>query len=190
MRDLPIAKSQTTPPAVLKAGTTYKASTMKPTPMFKPAEGGWRGVQFTITRHGKLAYEEVGLWRGGVDTGIGIYAGPAVTLSPAAILAQPLARAKNWNFTPYDPPGPVQQTTIAGKPALYFEATSPPPGSWAVLGKNPPEVKIDRDHEFRMEAVRIGGKTVVIIIAAPVDAYPGFLPIATRMVDSLSFATK
>ena len=45
VRDLPIAKSQTTPPAVMKVGTTYEASTMKPTPVFKPAVGGWRGVQ-------------------------------------------------------------------------------------------------------------------------------------------------
>jgi hypothetical protein len=40
-----------------------------------------------------------------------------------------------------------------------------------------------------MAALRAGGKTVVIVIAAPVKSYEAFLPIARRLVDSIRFAS-
>jgi hypothetical protein len=70
----------------------------------------------------------------------------------------------------------------------YVDATVPP-GSpeWTLVGVNPPELKVARDHAFRMSALRVRGKTVVIVIQAPVAAFPQFLPIAARLLASLRF---
>lgn len=172
----------------LTPGTTYGASLLKPTPSFKPAVVGWRGTQFETYRHARAAYQSIGLlWHGSSDRGILIVSGPAMTLSPAATIAEPRTRAANWSFTPYEPPRPVQHTTIAGSPAVYFDATAPPPGEWTILGMNPPEVRIIHDRSFRMEALRIHGQTVVIVIAAPATDFAQFLPIASRIVASLRF---
>jgi hypothetical protein len=83
------------------------------------------------------------------------------------------------------------QGAIAGRPALYFDATTPP-GSpeWALVGRNPPELKIARDHAFRMAALSVRGKTVVIVIQAPVADFPEFLPVAQRLLGSLRFPRK
>jgi len=187
-RDLPRSTTGQQKLVSLTAGTTYEASLLKPTPVFKPAVVGWRGTQFETHRHGGAAYQSIGLlWQGSSDRGILIVSGPAITLSPAATLAEPRARSANWNFTPYEPPGPVQHTTIAGRSAVYFDATAPPPGEWTILGKNPPEVRIVHDRSFRMEALRIHAQTVVIIIAAPAADFAQFLPIASRIVASLRF---
>ena len=189
VRDVPKSTTGNQTLASLAPGTTYEASLLKPTPTFKATVPGWRGTQFVTLRHGKLAYETVGLlWHGTPGVDVGIYSGPALTTSPVETLTKALTRAANWTFDPYDPPGSVQHWTVAGRQALYFDATSPPPGSWTVLGANPPELKIDRDHAFRMSAVRVRGRTVVIIIAAPVSEYQGLLPAATRLIASLKFA--
>ena len=110
-----------------------------------------------------------------------------MTLSPAAALGFPRSRIPDWNFDPYDDPGPVQQWTIAGRQALYFDATAPPPGVWTLVGSNPPERRVDQDNSFRMAALSVRGKTVVVIITAPAAMFGQFLPIAKRLVSSLRF---
>ena len=91
------------------------------------------------------------------------------------------------DFSPYNAPGPVKRFTVAGRKALYFDATAPPPGEWTLVGSNPPELRVDRDHAFRMAALSVRGKTVVIVIQAPVADFPQFLPIATQLIKSLQF---
>jgi hypothetical protein len=81
----------------------------------------------------------------------------------------------------------VQRWTVAGRQALYFDATAPPPGEWTLVGSNPPEVRIVHDRSFRMAALNVRGQTVVIVIAAPAADFPQFLPIAKRLVASLRF---
>ena len=41
------------------------------------------------------------------------------------------------------------------------------------------------DHAFRMSALKVRGKTVVIVTQAPVAEFPRFLPIATALLASL-----
>jgi len=186
VRELPTSTPQNAKFASLSAGTTYKASLVSPKPKVTPTVRGWRGTQFLTQRHRKAAYETVGLlWRDRSDRGILILSGPAVTLSPAATIAR--AQRPDWNFAPYDPPGPVQRWTVAGRQALYFDATAPPPGEWTLVGSNPPEVRIVHDRSFRMAALNVRGQTVVIVIAAPAADFPQFLPIAKRLVASLRF---
>jgi hypothetical protein len=82
----------------------------------------------------------------------------------------------------------VQTWKIAGAPALYFDATVPP-GSpeWALVGINPPDLKVARDHAFRVSAFKIRGKTVVVVMQGPATDFAQYLPIATRLVTSLRF---
>jgi len=184
VRELPRSTPQNAKFASLSAGTTYEASLVSPKPRVTPVVRGWRGTQFLTQRHRKAAYETVGLlWRDRSDLGILILSGPAMTLSPAATIAR--AQRPDWNFVPYDPPGPVRRWTVAGRRALYFDATAPPPGEWTLVGSNPPEVRIEHDRSFRMAALRVRGQTVVIVIAAPVADFPQFLPVAKRLLASL-----
>ena len=185
-RELPRSTPQNAKFVSLSAGTTYQASLVMPTPRLTPAVRGWRGTQFLTQRHQNAAYETVGLlWRDRSDRGILILSGPAMTLSPAATIVR--AQRPDWNFAPYDPPGPVQRWTVAGRRALYFDATAPPPGEWTLVGSNPPEVRIVHDRSFRMAALRVRGQTVVIVIEAPAADFPQFLPIAKRLLASLRF---
>jgi hypothetical protein len=48
--------------------------------------------------------------------------------------------------------------------ALYFDATAPPPGEWTLIGSNPPEIGAVRGTAFRMSALSVHGKTVVVLI--------------------------
>jgi hypothetical protein len=186
VRELPRSTPQNAQFAALAAGTTYQASLVSPTPRLTPQVRGWRGTQFLTRRHRKAAYETVGVvWRDRLDRGILILSGPALTLSPAATIAH--AQRPDWNFAPYDPPGPVQRWTVAGRRALYFDATAPPPGEWSLVGSNPPEVRIVHDRSFRMAALSVRAQTVVIVIEAPAADFPQFLPTAKRLLASLRF---
>jgi hypothetical protein len=177
--------------APLVPGTTYRAGLVQPTPSMKAAARGWLGAQFVTHQHGKVRYEWAALvWQGDrADDSreIDILSGPAMTLSPAGTLAQPRSRIPNWNFGPYEPPGPVKRWTVAGRAAMYFDATSPPPGAWSLVGSNPPELRIEHDHSFRMAAMAVQGKTVVIVVTAPAPQFAAFLPIAKRLIASLRF---
>ncbi len=186
VRDLP----QSTPgnPAVapLAAATTYGASLLDPTPNLTPAVSGWAGAQFDSHKGGKVRFESATLFWKDARHELDVIAGPGDgRMSPAETLARPLSR--HFNFAPYDPPTPVKRWTIAGRQALYFDATAPPPGEWTIVGANPPELRIDHDNAFRMAALTVRGKTVVIVIHASATDFKHFLPIATRLLSSLQF---
>lgn len=184
VRDL--FKSSSSAAAVrLTAGTTYGASLINPTPNITPSVSGWWGGQFDSHQHGKVRYENATLFWQNPRHEVDIISGPAMTMSPAATLARPLSR--HFDFGSYDPPTPVKSWTVAGLPALYFDATAPPPGEWTVIGANPPELRIDHDNSFRMAALSVRGHTVVVIIHGPVADYKKFLPIGLRLVASLRF---
>lgn len=188
VRELPKSTPQNIAIASLEARTTYRASLVSPTPTVTPAVRGWHGAQFVTHQHGKVRYETAWLsWRDYSGREVDIVSGPAMTMSPAAAIAQPRSRIPSWNFDPYEQPGPVQRWTVAGRKALYFDATAPPPGEWALVGSNPPELPVEHDHSFRMAALSVRGRTVVVVIQAPVADFPQFLPIATRLIASLRF---
>jgi hypothetical protein len=189
IRELPTSPSwQIGKFASLAVGTTYKASLVRPAPILTPRTTGWSGTQLVTRQHGKVRYEAVALVRQRQPGGeIDILSGPAMTMSPAATLGRPRSRIPDWNFSPYQPPGPVKRWAVAGRQALYFDATAPPPGVWTLVGSNPPELRIDHDHSFRMAALTVHGKTVVIVVQAPEPGFAKFLPIAERLVASLRF---
>ncbi|HZQ64932.1 MAG TPA: hypothetical protein VFA66_06875 [Gaiellaceae bacterium] len=185
-RELPVSPSwEQGNFAHLAPGSTYRAGLVSPTPTVTPTDAGWSGSQVVTHLSGKVRYEStVFIGRHGVIT---LTSGPAMTLTPAAAIAAPLSRIASWNFAPYDRPTPVRHWRIAGRPALYFDATTPPPGGWSLVGSNPPEVRIEHDLSFRMAALSVRGKTVVIVIQAPVADFAAFLPGAVRLLASLRF---
>ena len=180
-----IAKGATVPP--LRAGTTYGASVIDPTPNLKPAVRGWGGGQLVTHKAGKVRYESAIFFWHDATHEVDIVSGPAMSMSPADTLAQPRSRIPGWDFAPYTPPSPVMQRTIAGRKAIYFDGTPPPKYAWTLVGKNPPELKIDPDTSFRMEALSVRGKTVVIVVRAPMAGFASFLPIAARLLATLRF---
>ena len=171
----------------LATGATYGASLIDPTPHLTPTVKGWAGAQFVDHQSGKVRYETALVFWRDARHEVDIISGPAMTLSPAATLAQPLSRAAHWKFSPYQPPGAVKRWTVAGRQALYFDATAPPPGEWTLVGANPPELRIEHDNSFRMAALSVRGKTVVVVVHAPVADFPKFLPVAIGLVASLRF---
>lgn len=186
VRDL-LKSTAANPVAPLAAGTTYGASLIDPTPNLTPAGRGWAGGQFVDHQAGKVRFETATLfWKDARDE-LDIISGPAMTLSPADTLARPLSRAAHWKFSPYQPPTAVKHWTVAGRQALYFDATAPPPGEWTIVGANPPELRIEHDNAFRMTALSVRGKTVVIVIHAPATDFKQFLPIGLQLVASLRF---
>lgn len=188
VRELPKSTPENTAFASLAAGATYRASLVDPTPTVTSAIRGWLGTQFVTRQHRKVRYETAALlWQDYAGREVDILSGPAMTLSPTATLGRPRSRIPHWNFAPYQQPGPVKRWTVAGRQALYFDATAPPPGVWTLVGSNPPEVRIDHDHSFRMAALTVHGKTVVIVIQAPEPSFAEFLPIAERLIASLHF---
>src|SRR5262245_19730056 len=97
VRELPTSTPAHPASASLAPGNSYRASRVNPTPTVTPRVHGWRGTQFETHRHGKGAYQSVGLlWRDFSDRGILIVSGPALTRSPAATIAEPRERAANW----------------------------------------------------------------------------------------------
>ena len=170
-----------------RAGTTYGASLIDPTPNLKPAVRGWGGGQLVTHKAGKVRYESaVFFWHDDAHE-VDIVSGPAMSMSPAATLAFPRSRIPDWDFSPYPPPSPVMQRTIAGRKAIYFDGTPPPQYTWTLVGKNPSELKVDPDTSFRMAALSVRGKTVVIVVRAPMAGFTPFLPIAERLLATLRF---
>lgn len=188
VRELPRSTPENTAFASLLAGTTYRAGLVSPIPTMTPAVSGWLGAQFVTRQHGKIRYETAWLsWQDYSGREVDIVSGPAMTLSPTATLGRPRLRIPYWNFSPYQPPGPVKRSLIAGRRAVYFDATAPQPGEWTLIGSNPAELRIGHDHSFRMAALTVRGTTVVIVIQAPAPNFPQFLPIAKQLVASLRF---
>jgi hypothetical protein len=173
----------------LVAGTTYRASLVSPTPTLTPRIRGWTGAQFVTDQGGKARYQWAAiLWQHENGGDIAIISGPAMTLSPAAAIAAPRKRARYWRFGPGEAPSPVRHWTIAGHDALYFDATNPGPSGWTLLGSNPPEDQSHAGQSFRMSALAVRGKTVVIIIQTPKgEALGQFLPGAKALLSTLGF---
>jgi hypothetical protein len=172
----------------LAVGHRYRASLVQPTPSVVSSVPGWLGTQWVSHRQAKVRYETAAfLWRDLSGREVDLISGPAMTLSPAHALAQPRQRISHWNFAPYDPPTPVRRWTVAGRGALYFDATAPPPGVWTLVGSNPPEARVDHDHAFRMTAFAVHGRTVVVVVEAPAADFAAFLPVAKRLLAGLTF---
>lgn len=175
--------------APLVVGTTYRASLVSPTPTLTPRIPGWTGAQFVTYQGGKARYQWAALvWQHENGGDIAIISGPAMTLSPAAAIAAPRKRARYWRFGPGEAPGPVRHWTIAGHQALYFDATNPGPSGWTLLGSSPPEDQSHAGQSFRMSALAVHGKTVVIIIQTPKgEALGQFLPVAAGLLSTVRF---
>lgn len=172
--------------ATLVPQTTYHAGLLGPALSILPSDAGWSGTQIVTRRHGKAAYQ-IAVFLGR-EMEIDLLTGPALTLSPAAAIAVPRSRIGAWDFSPYDPPTAVGHQLVSGRRAVYFDATAPAPGVWTVVGRNPPELRIEHDRSFRMLAFSVRGQTVVIVIQTEANRLKSSLPAAERLLASARFA--
>jgi hypothetical protein len=168
--------------APLAAVSTYRASLVNPTPTVTSPVAGWTGAQFVTHQHGKVRYEWAALlWQHDPGGDVAIISGPAMTMSAKATVQWPATRGAAWS-------GPVKRWTVAGRRAYAVDGTNPGPYGFTLLGRNPPEDETDVGQSYRMAALTVRGKTVVIIIQTPKgEALAQFLPIAERLLTSLRF---
>jgi hypothetical protein len=168
--------------AALAAATTYRASLVSPTPSVTAPVAGWIGAQFVTHQHGKVRYEWAAfLWQHDPGGDIAIISGPAMTMSAETAVNWVASRGAAWS-------GPIKRWTVAGHPALAVDGTNPGPYGFTLLGRNPPEVGTDVGQSYRVAAITVRGKTVVIIIQTPKgEPLAQFLPIAGRLLASLRF---
>jgi hypothetical protein len=186
VRELPHSPSWQNGRFVALATTvTYRAGLVEPAPSIRAAEPGWRGTQLAPLEAGKLRYESAVFL--GHEAEVDLVAGPAMTLTPAAAIEGQLRHVRYWKFADGEAPTPVRHWSLAGRKALYFEATDPGPSAWALVGSNPAEVQAQRGESFRMAAFAVHGKTVVVVIRSQKASFPAALPAATRLLATLRF---
>jgi hypothetical protein len=168
--------------AALAAATTYRASLVSPTPSVTAPVAGWTGAQFVTHQHGKVRYEWAALlWQHDPGGDIAIISGPAMTMSAEAAVDWVASRGAAWS-------GPTKRWTVAGRHAYAVDGTNPGPYGFTLLGRNPPESSAEIGHSYRVAALTVRGKTVVIIIQTPKgEALAQFLPIAGKLLASLRF---
>jgi hypothetical protein len=168
--------------AALAAATTYRASLVSPTPSLTAPVAGWTGAQFVTHQHGKVRYEWAAfLWQHDPGGDIAIISGPAMTMSAEATVDWPAGRGAAWS-------GPIKRWTVAGRKAYAVDGTNPGPYGFTLLGANPPEDETDVGQSYRIAALTVRGKTVVVIIQTPKgEALAQFLPIAGKLLASLRF---
>lgn len=132
-------------------------------------------------RLGRVRYESAAFL--GHHGEIDLVTGPAMTMSPREAVEWVWARC--WNLDLF---GAIRRWTVAGRQAFAFDGTNAGRFELTLVGSNPPELQIDRGQSFRMAAIAVGGKTVVIILRAPRGRLAAFLPVASRLLASLTFA--
>jgi hypothetical protein len=171
--------------ARLARGTTYRAGLVGPLLTVTPQVAGWTGAQFVTHQHGKPRYAWAAfLWQHQPGGDIAIISGPALTGSAADVLARPRAQfAKRGIAWPYGAP---RRWRIAGRTAYYYDGTNPGPVEFTILGSNPPEDSVGIGQSFRLAALDIRGRTVVIVLQTPPgEPVSAFLPIASRLLSTL-----
>ena len=172
--------------APLLARTGYRASLFSLAPVVTPTVGGWRGAQFVTSAHGTQRYQWAAfLWDHTPGGDIAIIGGPAMTMSAAAPIRWPhtqwAKRGAPWPF------GATHPATIAGYHGYTFDGTNGAT-SFTLLGGNPPEYQTHPDQSFRMIALTVHTKTVVIFLAAPKgEPLSQFTPTADRLLSTLRF---
>ena len=72
------------------------------------------------------------------------------------------------------PGNPIQLLGAGLVVTVWLAATSGGPRPRQPRGLGLPELNVARDHAFRMSALKVRGKTVVIVTQAPVAEFPKF----------------
>jgi len=164
---------------------TYQARLVVPTPTIRATDADWQGTQIVTTHAGRPRYESAVFLghQGEVD----LVTGPGSILSPKAAIDAQLQHVAHWQFAPGDAPTAIQRSTVAGRSAIFFEATDPGPGPWTLVGSNPPELQVEPGESFRMSAFAVRGRTVVVVVRAQKASFADLRAAAMRLLSSLAF---
>ena len=188
----------------LKAGVTYQASSFPIALRVTTADGSWAGAQWKSSAHGKPAFGWAAVGQGPVTNIprglVEIVTALGPTPSVAAIIArlrtggshEPESKIGGITF---DEPSPVK---IAGYSGRQFEGEVW--GKWghgfipfspSTHGGSPSDyLRLDKGEAFRLIALNVRGKTVVLFFesaALPADQFPAFLTSANRLLKTLKF---
>ena len=180
----------------LKAGVTYRASAFPIALRVTTADGSWAGAQWKVSAHGKLAFGRAAVVQGPVARpprgGIELETAFGPTPSVAATITR--LRTGGSGVT-LKKPTPVK---IAGYSGRQFDGEVW--GKWGhgfipfspkTHGGSPPdEFYLQKGEAFRLIALNVRGKTVVLALASmelPAEQFPAFLTSANRLLKTLKF---
>lgn len=188
----------------LKAGVTYQASAVPIALRVTTADGSWAGAQWRSSAHGKPAFGWAAVGQGPVDkpprglieivTALGPTPPVAATIARLRTGGSHLPESKIGGIT-FQEPSPVK---IAGHSGRQFDGEvwgkfghGFIPFSPKTHGGSPSDyLRLDKGEAFRIIALNVRGKTVVLLLESavlPADQFPAFLTSANRLLKTLKF---
>ena len=189
--------------APLRAGVTYRASSF-PLPLrVTPSDGTWGGAQWTASSHGKPAFGWIAVGRPPLNDPRGdVFIETA--FGPTSSVSATIARLRTGGSHPSDShiggvtfgePRPIR---LAGYSGSQFEGQV-----WGRFGKvlipfsakthgaSPPDsFRLEKGEVFRVIALDVSGKTVVLFLESwklPPQQFPAFVTSANRILETLKF---
>jgi hypothetical protein len=186
--------------APLKEGVTYQAS-LFPIALRLTARGGpWWGDQFKGYAHGKALFGFAQAAHRGVKGAITIVTAYGATPSVAATIARLQTGGShlpetNIGGTTWQERAPVK---LAGYSGRQFDGevwgkfghTFIPFSPKTAGGKPPDYLRLEKGEAFRLVALNVRGKTVVVLLNSaelPADEFPAFLTSASHLLNTLRF---
>ena len=181
--------------APLRRGATYRASTFPLGLQLKAPDGSWSGAQWKVSSHAKPAF-------GFVELGQGPLAGPrgliaiVTAFGPTPSITATIARLRTGGSgVTYHATTPASVAGFSGK---QFDGEVfgrwghvLVPFSAVTSGASPPDnYRLEKGEVFRIVALGVRGKTVVLILEnwkLPAEQFPAFLASARRLLATLTF---
>ena len=189
----------------LHAGSAYQASAFPLALRVAVPDGTWGGAQWKTTSHGKPAFGWVAVARAPLDDprgGVEIETAFGTTPSVAATMARLRVGGSHLPQTNVGGVtwGKVSAVELAGYSGRQFDGNV-----WGIYGRmfvpftpktrgaSPPDsFRLDKGETFRIVALDVRGKTVVLCLESfglPADQFPAFLASAGRVLRTLRFPT-
>ena len=191
--------------APLRTGVTYRASSF-PLPLrVTPSDGNWGGAQWTATSRGKPAFGWAAVGRPPLDDPHGdIFIETAFGPTPSVSATIDRLRTGGSHLpdshvggVSFGEPRPAR---VAGYSGREFDGQV-----WGRFGKvlipfsapthgaSPPDsFRLDQGEAFRVVALDVKGKTVVLFLESwklPAQQFPAFVTSAQRLLETLRFDT-
>ena len=198
--DILVIKPTDNRAAPLKEGITYQAS-LFPIALRLTARGGpWNGDQFKESAHGKAMFGFAQAAHPGVKGAMTIATAYGATPSVAATIARLQTGGSHLPDTNVG--GATWQAPVPAKLAGYsgrqfdgevwgkFGHTFIPFSPKTGAGKPPDYLRLEKGEAFRLIALNVRGKTVVVLLNSaelPADQFPAFLSSASQLLRTLKF---
>ena len=187
----------------LKTGVTYQASSFPLALRVTPQDGTWGGAQWTATSHGKPAFGWTAVGRPPLDDPRGVIT-IETAFGPTPSVSAAIARLRTGgSHLPDSHVGGVtfgesRPAKVAGYSGRQFDGQV-----WGRFGKvlipfsaqthgaSPPDsFRLEQGEAFRVIALDVKGKTVVLFLDSwklPPQQFPAFVTSAQPILETLRF---